>query len=53
MAGPEWVPCFLYGHALKSFDEGADEIEDEVGPEDEVQYDAGARHGVEGAEVED
>ena len=51
MAGPEGVPCFLYGQALKSFDEDGDEIEDEVGPEDDVQDDAGALHRIEGAEV--
>lgn len=42
----------MYGQALKSFKEGAHEIEGEIGPKDYVQDDACAAHGVEGAEVE-
>ena len=53
MAGQEGQPCFSYGYALKSFDDDAEKIECEVGPENDVQDDAGAAYRVEGSEVEE
>ncbi len=53
MARHEGQPCFLYGQALKSFADNGNEIEYEVGPQNDVQDDAGTAHRVEGSEVEE
>ena len=53
MTGHEGEPGFLHRQALEGFADDGGEVEGEVRPEDDVQDNAGAVHGVKGSQVEE